>query len=355
MAMSSVDLARRIYERSRLTGKFRLRSGVTSSEYFDKYLFESDPVLLREIAEAFVEMLPGQVDALAGLELGGVPIATVLSQVSGLPTLFVRKEAKAYGTCRLAEGGKVSGRRLAVIEDVITSGGQVIESCRELRERGAQIVAVLCVIDREAGGAANLAAEGLELRVLFTMSALAAAASSEALCPADVSLLELVERVRVLPYGRPSDRTVEGMLREGRGTCSTKHLFLARLLAERFPETDPKIVHRVYVLDRARAGELFGRDVAEVVPEAGLVDVHRYLTIKLGEGRIVIDATFPGASWDGRSSLPLACGPGSDYQAGDGPDAEKRELEAQHCDPAVRERFIAALARGSELRVAIRD
>jgi orotate phosphoribosyltransferase len=355
MGTSPVDIARRIYERSRLTGEFRLRSGVTSSEYFDKYLFESDPVLLRETAEALVEMLPGHVDALAGLELGGVPIATVLSQVSGLPTLFVRKEAKAYGTCRLAEGGEVSGRRLAVIEDVITSGGQVIESCRELRERGAQIVAVLCVIDREAGGAANLAAEGLELRALFTTSDLAASVSSDALCPADASLLELVEAVRALSYGRPTDRTVEGMLRERRGTCSTKHLFLAGLLAERFPETDPKIVHRVYTLDRARAGELFGRDVAEVVPGAGLVDVHRYLTIKLGGERVVIDATFPGAPWDGHSSLPLACGPGSDHPAGDDPDAEKRELEAQHCDPAVRELFIATLAKTPEPRVATRD
>ena len=82
-----------------------------------------------------------------------------------------------------------------------------------------------------------------------------------------------------MPYGRPSDRTVEGMLRERRGTCSTKHLFLAEALAERFPETEPLIVHRVYTLERARALDVFGTEVAKVVPEAGLVDVHRYLTI----------------------------------------------------------------------------
>jgi orotate phosphoribosyltransferase len=344
MLMSSIELARRIYERSRLTGEFCLRSGATSGEYFDKYLFESDPPLLREVAEALVAMLPEDVDALAGLELGGVPIATVVSQVSGLPTLFVRKEAKAYGTCRLAEGGEVAERRLAVIEDVITSGGQVIESCRELRERGAEIVAVLCVIDREEGGGAKLAEEGLELRALFTMSELAASIPSGGLCPTGASPVELIEAVRALPYGRPSDRTVEGMLREGRGTCSTKHLFLAQVLAERFPETEPSIVHRVYVLDRARARDLFGRDLAEVIPDMGLVDVHRYLTVKLGDRRIVIDVTFPGAPWDGHSSLPLACGPGSDHPAGDDPDMEKRLLEAQHCDPAVREPFIAALA-----------
>jgi orotate phosphoribosyltransferase len=166
------ELADRIYERARLTGEFRLRSGTTSSEYFDKYLFESDPRLLREIANELVGLLPAGVQALAGLELGGVPLAVVASQVSGLPSVFVRKTAKTYGTCRLAEGGEVAGRRIAVIEDVVTSGGQVIESCRELRDREADIAAVLCVIDREAGGRENLAAEGLDLRALFTMSQL---------------------------------------------------------------------------------------------------------------------------------------------------------------------------------------
>lgn len=169
-------LARRIYDRSHLTGEFRLRSGVVSGEYFDKYLFESDPELLREVSRALVALLPEGVEALAGLELGGVPLATMASQLSGVPALFVRKEAKDYGTCRLAEGGGVAGRRLAVIEDVVTSGGQLIRSCAALRERGADIVAVLCVIDREAGGAESLAAEGLTLRSVFTMSLLRDAA-----------------------------------------------------------------------------------------------------------------------------------------------------------------------------------
>ena len=165
-------LSARIYECARLTGEFRLRSGAVSEEYFDKYLFESDPHLLREIAEKMVGLFPADVDVLAGLELGGVPLAVAVSQVCGLPTVFVRKTAKTYGTCRLAEGGEITARRVAVIEDVVTSGGQVIESCRELRAREADISAVLCVIDREAGGRESLAAEGLELRSLFTMSQL---------------------------------------------------------------------------------------------------------------------------------------------------------------------------------------
>ena len=171
------SLARRIHDRAHVTGEFRLRSGATSNEYFDKYLFESDPELLREIAEALVALLPHHVHAVAGLELGGVPLATAMSQVSGLPALFVRKQAKTYGTRRLAEGGEVAGRRLVVIEDVISTGGQVIESCRALRRRGAEILAVLAVVDRESGGAANIAAEGLELRSAFTLGQLRAAAA----------------------------------------------------------------------------------------------------------------------------------------------------------------------------------
>jgi hypothetical protein len=167
---------------------------------------------------------------------------------------------------------------------------------------------------------------------------------TSALSSADASLLDLVEAVRALRYGRPSDRSVEGMLRERRGTCSTKHLFLAQALADLFPETEPLIVHRVYQLDRARARELFDTRVASAVPEEGLIDIHRYLTIVVDGRRITVDATFPGPPWDGRSSLPLACGPGRDYPAGEDPDAEKRALEAKHCDPEVREPFIAALA-----------
>ncbi|HSZ69704.1 MAG TPA: hypothetical protein VK756_05015 [Solirubrobacteraceae bacterium] len=167
------------------------------------------------------------------------------------------------------------------------------------------------------------------------------------LCGPGSSLVKLVEAVRGLPYGRPSDRTIDAMLRERRGTCSTKHLHLARTMTERFPETEPLIVHRVYTLDRNRARQLFGAAVAETVPADGLVDVHRYITIAVEGQRIEIDATFPGPAWDGRSPLPLACGPGQDYPAGEDPDAEKRALEQQHCDPAVREPFIAALAAAS--------
>jgi orotate phosphoribosyltransferase len=169
-------LAAAIYDRTHLTGEFVLRSGVVSNEYFDKYLFESDPALLREIATALVRLLPDGTEALAGLELGGVPIATVLSQITGIPVYFVRKEAKTYGTCRLAEGGDIHGKRLTVVEDVVTSGGQVITSCGDLRERGAIVEHAVCVIDRESGGPEGLAAIDVQLHPLYTMTKLNATA-----------------------------------------------------------------------------------------------------------------------------------------------------------------------------------
>jgi len=172
MADDHAKLAARVYDCAHITGTFTLRSGVVSNEYFDKYLFEADPTLLGAIAEALVPRVPPGIDALAGLELGGVPIAAVLSQVTGLPAYFVRKEAKTYGTCQLAEGGAVEGTRLTVVEDVVTSGGQVVISCGDLRERGAVVEHALCVIDRESGGPAALADIGVELRPLFTMTEL---------------------------------------------------------------------------------------------------------------------------------------------------------------------------------------
>jgi orotate phosphoribosyltransferase len=166
------SLPERVYAASRLTGTFTLRSGATSSEYFDKYRFEADPELLRDLAVALAPLVPADIDALAGLELGGVPLATMLSQVTGHATRFVRKQAKTYGTCQLAEGGELDGVHLCIVEDVVTSGGAVLDAARELRARGAVLGTVVCVIDRESGGAANLADAGLELRALFTMSQL---------------------------------------------------------------------------------------------------------------------------------------------------------------------------------------
>ena len=173
------DLARRIYDAAHLTGTFTLRSGAVSHEYFDKYRFESDPKLLSEIAASCAALVPYGMDALAGLELGGVPLATMISQATRLPAVYVRKEAKSYGTCQLAEGGEIEGRRLCIIEDVVTSGGAILDAASELRARGARLGPVICVIDRESGGREKLAADDLELFPLYTMSELSAAAAGD--------------------------------------------------------------------------------------------------------------------------------------------------------------------------------
>ena len=166
------DLARRIYKTAHITGDFLLRSGTRSTEYFDKYLFESDPRLLKDIATALVDHVPPGIDALAGLEMGGIPLATMLSQLTGLPILFVRKKAKEYGTCKIAEGGPVAGRKLLIIEDVVTSGGAILDAAAALRAEGAELSPVLCVIDRESSGGANLNKVDLQLQSLFTMTEL---------------------------------------------------------------------------------------------------------------------------------------------------------------------------------------
>lgn len=177
--MERDELARTIFDRTHLTGQFVLRSGAVTDEYFDKYLFESDPVLLRAVGEALVPLVPAGTEALAGLELGGIPLATILSQLTGLPALFVRKEAKTYGTCRLAEGGEVEGRRLTIVEDVVTSGGQVVLSARDLRARGATVEHAVVVVDRRGPEQErSLADAGIELHALFTTDELKRAAGA---------------------------------------------------------------------------------------------------------------------------------------------------------------------------------
>lgn len=161
-------LARDIDATCRLTGEFTLRSGQVVGEYFDKYLFESQPELLRRVAEAMVPLLPTDTQLLGGLELGGIPLVTMVSSLTGLPALFVRKQAKTYGTCRLAEGAEVDGRTVTLIEDVITTGGAVRGAAVALRERGAQVTTVVCAIDRSPAGSHPLDEVGVGVRAVLT-------------------------------------------------------------------------------------------------------------------------------------------------------------------------------------------
>jgi len=168
-------LARDVDACCRLTGEFTLRSGQVSHEYFDKYLFESDPALLARVVDRMTGLVPQGTELLGGLELGGIPIATMLSARTGLPALFVRKKAKEYGTCKLAEGPDVAGRRVTLVEDVITTGGAVRDATRALRDAGATVAVVVCAIDRSPEGGNPLADVDLEVRPVLTKAELDAA------------------------------------------------------------------------------------------------------------------------------------------------------------------------------------
>lgn len=165
-------LAEEIVATSQLSGSFELRSGQISDTYFDKYRFESIPGLLATIADAMVPLVPSNTQILAGLELGGVPVATALSLATGLPQIFVRKERKPYGTKRLAEGMEFAGQQVTIIEDIITTGGAVIDAVNELRADGAEVTEVVCVILRQEETPKSLADLGLNVTPLFRLSEL---------------------------------------------------------------------------------------------------------------------------------------------------------------------------------------
>jgi hypothetical protein len=172
--------------------------------------------------------------------------------------------------------------------------------------------------------------------------------------PDDASLGQVVNAAQAIAYGRPWVRTAEGVIAEWTGTRSTKHVLLARLLRERWPELPPRLVHRVYHASRSSVLQRHGAAAASAVPAGGLTDVHRYLVIVLAGQEVTVDITFPGdQAWDGHRSMSLACGDGRDFPAGDDPDADKAALEASHCDPQVREPFIASLVLASSLASTI--
>ncbi len=170
--MTREELGKKIYDVSHITGEFLLRSGKISNEYFDKYKFESIPELLSEITDQMKALVPEDTDFFAGLEMGGIPISASISAKTGIPSLFVRKKAKEYGTRKLAEGLEFKGKKLTIIEDVVTTGGQIITSANELRELGAEVENVLCVIVREDKAFENLGNAGLKLTPLFSMAEL---------------------------------------------------------------------------------------------------------------------------------------------------------------------------------------
>jgi len=165
---SDPTLAADIDATCRLNGTFTLRSGQVSDTYFDKYLFEAQPALLDRVASAMVELLPEGTELLGGLELGGIPIVAMVSAKTGIPALFIRKKAKEYGTAKLAEGPDFAGKRITLIEDVITSGGAVRDAVNALRPMGGVVDTVVCAIDRSPEPGESLRDVQLEIRSVLT-------------------------------------------------------------------------------------------------------------------------------------------------------------------------------------------
>ena len=168
--MTDAELARLIREHAYLEGDFVLRSGRRSRYYLDKYRFETEPTLLRELGERIaaraVEAAPAAV-RLAGPELGAVALTAAASLASGLPFLIVRNEGKEYGTERRVEGDYAAGQEVCLVEDVITSGGAAVTAIEALRAEGLECRTAVCVVDREEGGVVALAAHAVRLVPIF--------------------------------------------------------------------------------------------------------------------------------------------------------------------------------------------
>lgn len=168
--MDDATLIRRIKESALLHGTFTLRSGRTSHYYLDKYLFETQPDILAALGQRLATKVGNGADVLAGAELGGIPLVTAASLASGKPSVFVRNQKKGYGTAKQIEGRLAPGDRVAMIEDIATTGGQVLEAVRTLKEAGAVVVRIVAVIDRQEGARENIESAGIPFESLLTKS-----------------------------------------------------------------------------------------------------------------------------------------------------------------------------------------
>lgn len=153
-----------------LEGEFLLSSGRRSSFYIDKYLFETAPDLLRDIARLLAHALPPGTTHLAGPALGGVPLATAVALETGLPFVIVRPEAKDHGTGRTVEGRLSPGDRAVVLEDVVTTGAQAVRAARAVEAAGAQVLLILAVVDRREGGREGIEAAGYRFHALYDIA-----------------------------------------------------------------------------------------------------------------------------------------------------------------------------------------
>jgi orotate phosphoribosyltransferase len=164
------ELGRDLVAASYLKGDFVLRSGKRSNRYFDKFLFETDPTLLRRLAKHLAALVPASTQRLAAPELGAVLLGGAVSMELGLPLVLVRKEPKGYGTSKQIEGRFAAGERVTVIEDVVTTGGDSLRSAQVLRDAGVEVIHLVVVLDRGEGGEENIRQAGIPYSPLFRIT-----------------------------------------------------------------------------------------------------------------------------------------------------------------------------------------
>lgn len=166
--MTREQLVARIAQVALLRGEFTLRSGRKSNYYLDKYRFETQPDVLEAMGKMFATRVAKNVDRIAGAELGAVPLAAVTSIACGKPCVFIRNQKKEYGTAKQIEGELKPGETVMIVEDILTTGGQVIEAAQSLKDAGAKIDRIVAVIDRMEGARENIERAGYTFESLFT-------------------------------------------------------------------------------------------------------------------------------------------------------------------------------------------
>lgn len=166
--MTDRELFEAIKSAALLRGDFTLRSGRKSKYYLDKYLFEAQPRILRELGERFARHVTPDTTRIAGAELGGVALAAAASMASGLPFAIIRNAKKDYGTQKMYEGKIEAGDGVLLVEDIATTGGQVLEAAKVIAGLGAVVQKIVAVIDRQEGARENIEGAGFRFEALMT-------------------------------------------------------------------------------------------------------------------------------------------------------------------------------------------
>ena len=166
--MDRQELIKCIKQTAYLEGDFVLRSGKRSKYYLDKYLFETCPDILKALGEEFAKYVTDDVTLIAGAELGGVALAAATAMETGKNWVIIRNAKKGYGTGKLVEGVLKPDDTVLLVEDIATTGGQVLEAAKVITEAGATVKEIVCVIDRKQGAQENITNAGYKFESILT-------------------------------------------------------------------------------------------------------------------------------------------------------------------------------------------